>query len=112
MAYELYYALVMPSSLLEMSAFLVWFLMDTTFATIAIFHAYPPQERQRVAMRTCVGVLVGVTFFHELCLWFPDEREQVTAYWTGWLLELPIGWAELYYLMTRGDTKGQSLEIW
>ena len=112
MAYELYYAFVMPSSTLEFSGFIVWFLMDATFATVALFYAYPPSQRKLVAFRTIVGVAVGVVFFQKLCEYYPDEREQVTAYWTGWLLETPIGWGELYHLIKRGDTKGQSLEIW
>lgn len=112
MAYELYYAFVMPSSTLEFSGFIVWFLMDATFATVALFYAYPASQRKLVTVRTILGVAVGVVFFHKLCEYFPDEREQVTAYWTGWLLETPIGWGELYHLLKRGDTKGQSLEIW
>lgn len=112
MAYELYYAFVMPSSTLKFAGFIVWFLMDATFATIALFYAYPCEQRGIIAARTTLGVVVGVAFFHALCGCFPDEREQVTAYWTGWLLETPIGWGELYHLVKRGDTKGQSLEIW
>ncbi|KIW05050.1 uncharacterized protein PV09_04205 [Verruconis gallopava] len=112
MAYELYYAFVMPSSALEFSCFIVWFLMDATFAGVAIAYAYPTGKRTIVTLRTILGVVVGVIFFHALCMQFPDEREQVTAYWTGWLLETPIGWGELYHLISREDTKGQSLEIW
>jgi lipopolysaccharide export LptBFGC system permease protein LptF len=112
MAYEIYYAFVMTSTDLEFAGFVVWFLMDATFAAIAIYFAYPPEKRGRTAVRMVLGVLVGVAFFHALCAYFPDEREQLTAYWTGWLLETPIGWGELWHLLKRGDTKGQSLEIW
>src|ERR1700710_705602 len=98
MAYELYYAFVMTSSDLEFAGFVVWFLMDATFATIAIYFAYPHEQRSKMAVRMVFGVLTGVAFFHALCLYFPDEREQVTAYWTGWLLETPIGWGELWHL--------------
>jgi hypothetical protein len=112
MAYELYYAFVMTSTTLEFAGFVVWFFMDATFAVVALVYAYPKEKRGLVALRTVVGVMVGVAFFHALCKQYPDEREQVTAYWTGWLLETPIGWGELYHLMKRGDTKGQSLEIW
>jgi hypothetical protein len=112
MAYELYYAFMMTSSALEFAGFIVWFLMDMTFATVALVYAYVPEQRRPAASRTVLGVIGGVVFFHLLCLYFPDEREQVTAYWTGWLLQMPIGWGELYHLIKRGDTKGQSLEIW
>jgi hypothetical protein len=64
-----------------------------------------------------VQVLVAGTAMGIWILWacgkvWPDEREQLTAYWTGALLELPIGWYQVYLLLRRGDTKGQSLEIW
>ena len=55
---------------------------------------------------------VGVAFLRVLAAVWPDEREQVTAYWTGILLQLPIGWTSVYLLLSRGDAKGQSLEIW
>lgn len=112
MAYEIYYAFATTSTVFEKISFLAWFLLDVSFAVVAIFAAYRPERRKLVATRILVGVLLGVLFLHALCLRFPDEREQVTAYWTGILLQLPIGWGSLYLLIQRGDTKGHSLEIW
>ncbi|KAH9819405.1 hypothetical protein Tdes44962_MAKER05243 [Teratosphaeria destructans] len=112
MAYELYYAFTVTSTTFELACFLIWFVMDLTFAAIAIFAAYPPNERAPTARRMIAGVLIGLATFHGLCKMYPDEREQLTAYWTGILLQLPIGWGELILLFHRGDTKGQSLEIW
>jgi len=43
---------------------------------------------------------------------WPDEREQLTALWTGVYPELPIGKGQVYYLLNRGNTRGKSLEIW
>lgn len=54
----------------------------------------------------CVAGLYGLTKY------YPDEREQVTAYWTGLALQLPIGYACLYFLWRDQDTAGHSLEIW
>ena len=47
-----------------------------------------------------------------LAWWWPDEREQKTAFWSGLYLELPIGWGQIYYLVKNENTNGQSLEIW
>lgn len=112
MAYEIYYAFATTSTSFEKVSFLAWFLLDVSFAAVAILSAYRPERRRLVATRMVVGVLVGLLFFHGLCLRFPDEREQVTAYWTGLLLQLPIGWGSLYLLVQRQETKGHSLEIW
>lgn len=112
MAYEVYYAFATTSTTFERVSFLVWFLLDVSFATVAILTAYRPKRRKVVTIRILVGVLIGVLFLHGLCLRYPDEREQVTAYWTGLLLQLPIGWASLYLLIERDDIKGHSLEIW
>jgi hypothetical protein len=54
----------------------------------------------------------GMGFLWAVGRMWPDEREQLTAFWMGVYLELPIGWGQVYYLLKRGDTKGQSLEIW
>ena len=43
---------------------------------------------------------------------FPDNQQQFTAYWTGIVLQLPVGWALLYYLWTRDDLEYHSLMIW
>ena len=111
MAYELYYAVVMTESTIELSCFIAWFAFDAAFATVAIINAYPRDRRFATMIRMVVGVLTGIVFFHLICRAFPDEREQVTAYWTGWLLETPIGWGSLVKLW-QGDARGQSLEVW
>merc|ERR1712113_370023 len=59
-----------------------------------------------------VLVAAGIGGLAWLAKVYPDEREQLTAYWTGILLQLPIGWACLYFLWRDQDTKGHSLEIW
>ncbi|KAK5125291.1 hypothetical protein LTR08_005368 [Meristemomyces frigidus] len=112
MAYEVYYAFTTTSTTFERFCFLVWFIMDAGFVAVAIRSAYPSHRRNTVAGRMAVSTLVGVALLHLLCQYYPDEREQLTAFWTGVLLELPIGWGSVYVLLHRGDTKGQSLEIW
>ena len=118
MAYELYYGLVMTSSSatpmarFERRGFMVWFVMDATFAAIAIYSAYPKKVWGRMAAYLTGGVVAGVAVLRWLGSVWPDEREQVTAYWTGIMLQVPISWGSLFLLMQRGDTKGQSLEIW
>ncbi|KAJ4291906.1 hypothetical protein N0V90_009803 [Kalmusia sp. IMI 367209] len=112
MAYELYYAIVMTSSKFEFASFLVWFLMDASLASIAIWKAYAREKRGRMVQQLAGGVLVGIGVLRVLGAVWPDEREQVTAYWTGLVLQVPISWGSLILLLQRGDTKGQSLEIW
>lgn len=112
MAYEIYYAFVTTSTRFELACFLVWFAMDVAFVTTALLAAYPQRRRAIIIRRMVIGLVAGVGFLHWLCKMYPDEREQVTAYWTGWLLQLPISWSGLILLVRREDTKGQSLEIW
>ncbi|KAF2264022.1 hypothetical protein CC78DRAFT_533474 [Lojkania enalia] len=112
MAYEIYYAFACTSTTFEVFSFLVWYFMDLAFATVAIKYAYPPSRRTSTAVKLFFGVLLGLGFLHGLCLYFPDEREQITAFWTGVYLELPIGWGALYLLLREGNTKGHSIEIW
>lgn len=118
MAYELYYAVIMTSSgssrmaRFERLGFLVWFAMDVVFVSVAICSAYPKQEWGRMVGFLVVGTVIGVGTLKWLGQVWPDEREQVTAYWTGIALQVPISWGSLILLLQRRDTKGQSLEIW
>lgn len=113
LSYEIYYAFTTTSTPFERLSFLIWFLLDLSFALIALFTAYPSSRRKVVGSRLFLGTLLGLTFLHFLCRKFPDEREQVTAYWTGLLLQLPIGWGSLIHLLKKDNgTKGHSLEIW
>lgn len=112
MAYELFYAFATTSTTFEVAAFLIWFLLDLTFASVAIMSSVAPHKRRAKATRMVFGVLAGMLVLRVLTALFPDEREQLTAYWTGLLLQFPIGWGSVYLLLKRGDTKGHSLEIW
>lgn len=112
MAYELYYAFATTSTRMERAAFLAWFVMDVSFAAVAVVWACVKGRRIRMVRGLVGGVLAGVVILRALGWCWLDEREQVTAYWTGLVLQLPIGWASLFLLLRRGDTKGQSLEIW
>lgn len=112
MAYEIFYACVVTDTAFERAAFLVWFLCDFIFAVVAVRVAYPPAMRSWMALKLSAGVSAGLLFFRFLTAAFPDEREQVTAYWTGWLLQLPIGWGSLFLLLRDRTLRGHSLEIW
>lgn len=111
MAYEFYYAFATTSTNFERGCFLMWYMLDIVFVWIASHCAYPPEKRKGVMLRTYIGAALGIGFFHLLCQIFPDERQQVTAYWTGLLIQLPCGYASLYLMLTRG-MEGQSFEIW
>jgi Na+-driven multidrug efflux pump len=91
---------------------LVWFILDVIFATTAVLSTYAPGQRHIIISQILGGFFVGVLGLYILSAIFPDDRQQITAYWTGILLELPVGWVSVYLLVKRRDTKGQSIEIW
>jgi peptidoglycan/LPS O-acetylase OafA/YrhL len=112
MAYELYYAFATTTTPFEFWSFLVWFLFDVTFVTVALLSAYPRHRRAVVVVRTGVGVVAGIALLNYLCKLYPDDRQQVTAFWTGVVLQFPISWGSLFLLLRNWDTRGHSLEIW
>jgi hypothetical protein len=112
MSYEIFYALATTSTTFERVCFLAWFAFDLAFVVVAIRFAYPAAEQRRVAARTAGGVLVGLGVFWGLARMWPDEREQLTGFWTGILLQLPINWGSLWVLVRERSTRGHSLEIW
>jgi hypothetical protein len=112
MAYEIYYAYVCTTTTVQRLCFFVWFLLDVSFATVALKRAYKEEDRPKTVWRLVWMTAAGIGFLWGVGRLWPDEREQLTAFWTGVYLELPIGWGQVYYLIKRGDTKGQSLEIW
>ena len=112
MAYEFYYAFATTTTNFERFTFLTWLLLDICLATIAVISLYPHGYRGPITRRLIVGALLCTAFLYTLSSYFPDDNDQITAYWTGILLELPVGWGSVYLLLKRGNTKGQSLEIW
>lgn len=112
MAYELFYAFTTTSTAFEKLAFLIWFEMDIVFTAIAIRHAHAPHQRWPLARNMLLGCALAVLGLKLLTGLYPDEREQVTAYWTGILLQFPIGWTCVYSLWKNHDTQGHSLEMW
>lgn len=112
MAYELFYAFATTSTSFEKLAFLIWFEMDVVFATIAIRHAHASHQRWPLARNMVGGCVAAILGLRLLATLYPDEREQVTAYWTGILLQFPIGWTCVFSLWKHHDTRGHSLEMW
>lgn len=112
MAYELFYAFKTTSTTFELVCFLAWFLFDVSFASIAIYSAYPKRRQTIVIGRIVALVVAGIGFLHYLCQMYPDDREQITAFWTGVVLQLPISVVSVVLLLLRRDTRGHSLEIW
>jgi hypothetical protein len=112
MAYEIFYAFTTTSTHFEKLAFLAWFELDLSFAIVALRKVHTPGEQRVIRRNMILGCLGGITLLLLLTQRYPDERQQVTAYWTGIILQLPIGWICLYQLWKDYSTKGHSLEIW
>ncbi|KAH3983169.1 hypothetical protein HBH98_063820 [Parastagonospora nodorum] len=112
MAYEIYYAYVCTTTNFQRACFFVWFLFDITFIAVALKYAYSDSERMKTVGKLSWQVPAWMAFLWVCGQYWPDEREQKTAFWTGLYLELPIGWGQIYYLLKNENTKGQSLEIW
>ena len=112
MAYEIFYAVATTDTAFERWCFSAWFVFDLAFVGVAVRFAYAPEKRWGVAGRTAAltGVWLGVLWV--LAWWWPDEREQVTGFWTGVGLQVVINWGSLVVLVGEGGTKGTSLEIW
>ncbi|GIJ84973.1 hypothetical protein Asppvi_003828 [Aspergillus pseudoviridinutans] len=112
MAYELFYAFTTTSTLFEKLVFLAWFELDLSFVIVALHVAHSLGEQQVLLRNMSLGCLTGIAFLWMLTQNYPDERQQITAYWTGIILQLPIGWICLHQLWKNHSTQGHSLEIW
>ncbi|KAL4912754.1 hypothetical protein BDW62DRAFT_193948 [Aspergillus aurantiobrunneus] len=112
LAYELYYAFATTSTQFEVICFLVWFELDLTFVGLVLWHLYGRDQAKRIAGEMAIYFLLALGGLKYLCYLYPDERDQVTAYWTGILLQLPVGWVYVYRLLVDRSTLGHSFEIW
>ncbi|KAL4763658.1 uncharacterized protein BDW70DRAFT_131275 [Aspergillus foveolatus] len=112
LAYELYYAFATTSTRTERICFLVWFQLDLIFVGLALWRVYGRDQWRRVAGEMVVYFVTACGLFRYLGYIYPDDREQVTAYWTGILLQLPVGWVYVYRLLKDRSILGHSLEIW
>lgn len=111
-AYELYFPFTVASSWLQRAGCLAWLLLDVRFTYTAIKYACAPEKRAATVTRTICSVVVTIMLFRILGQYFPDDGEQLTPYWIGWLLEMPVGWISVWLLYNHEHTRGQSLEIW
>lgn len=112
MAYEVFYALKTTTTNLERLCFLAWVELDFALAYVIMKRVYTPDQRRKYT-RNMVGLfLLGLGGLEALTRFYPDPREQFTAYWTGILLQFPIGWACLISLWQDQSLKGHSLEMW
>jgi hypothetical protein len=82
-----------------------------SFWTFVALSGYNQRCPARPLLKSMVGVLICMAFLRTLMAVFPDDREKATAYWTCFILQLPVNWFIAYLLLERGITKGQSLEI-
>jgi len=120
MAYEIFYAVATTTTaekdqgggVLERAGFFAWFVFDAAFVAVAVRFGYPEGKRWRVAARTVGLTVVLLGVYWGVAWWWPDEREQVTGFWTGVGLQFVINWGSLVILWGEGGTRGQSLEIW
>ncbi|KAI9375660.1 hypothetical protein BJX61DRAFT_493719 [Aspergillus egyptiacus] len=113
LAYELYYAFATTSTTFERLCFLVWFELDLAFAAVAVRRIHGPEQGKRIAVEMAVYFTFAIAGLRYLGHLYPDDREQVTAYWTGILLQFPIGWVYVYRLLADGPAGcGQSLRLW
>lgn len=112
MAYELFYAFTTTTTTNEKLCFLAWFELDIAFTSLVLRRVYGPEQRRKILRNMVLLFTAGVSGLYGLTKLYPDEREQVTAYWTGIGLQFPIGYACLYFLWRDQDTAGHSLEIW
>ncbi|KAJ0414052.1 hypothetical protein BJY00DRAFT_321327 [Aspergillus carlsbadensis] len=112
LAYEVYYAFATTSTRLERVCFLIWFEFDLAFVGIALWHVHERTQWRRIVLEMGLYSTLAVAGLKYLGILYPDDREQVTAYWTGILLQLPVGWIYLYRLLADHSTRGHSLEMW
>lgn len=112
MAYEIFYAFKTTSTRIEKVAFLGWFELDLTFAIVAIRHAHSPKQRWPLVRNMLLSFCFAIGGLYYLTQNYPDDREQFTAYWTGILLQFPIGYVCLFTVWKDQSTAGHSMEIW
>lgn len=112
MAYELYYAFATTTTRLERICFLVAFQLDIPLIAIGLWHGYGPGQRKRIAGEMLVYFIIALAGLRYLGYLYPNDREQITAYWSGILMELPTGWVWAYGLVKHRSLRGHSLEIW
>lgn len=112
MAYEVFYAFTTTSTWIERIAFFIWFELDLGFALVALRRAHTPAARSVIQRNMTIGFFLALAGLKALARAYPDDREQITAYWTGILLQFPVGWVYLYLLLKHRGTQGHSLETW
>lgn len=90
-AWELFYGLVVPTSLWQHVGFLVWFALDIIFVAVIVRYGSFRGRRRDRAKGVIVLALVLLLALYKVSRWYSDDGQQMTAYWSGILLQMPCG---------------------
>jgi hypothetical protein len=78
--YEFFYTFITTSTVFKLASFMVWFLLDILFATVAILTCYTASQRTAVITQMACGFLLTIGVLKALTIVWPDKRDQITAY--------------------------------
>lgn len=89
-----------------------WFALDLVFtSTLATYGTYRGRRRDRAYFISTM-VMVFLLALKILTITYPDDGQQMTAYWTGILLQLPLGWVHVMLLYQTRQVGLLNIEIW
>ena len=111
-AWELFYGIFTPKLFIERITFPAWVILDLGFITSYILYSTPAREQRARVASIVLYTTLFLLLLRGLTVYYPDDGQQLTAFWTGILLELPVGWFELYALFGKQADSGVAIVTW
>lgn len=102
----------MPKSRFERLLFPTVFLLDVALVTTVILYGTPNGKRWERTISTVVTTSLFLSIIWTTASFYPDDGQNFTGYWLGLLLELPVGYQDVYIIWHQRDTKGHAIEVW
>ncbi len=115
LGWEIMYGFFYPPSMAETITFTSWVLIDLVlvYATIAFGPhewRHAPLVAQNLGPMILAGSVLMVTMHWAFILSFADSF--VACFWAGFGCQVLLSWASVAQLLSRGNTRGQSMTIW
>lgn len=102
-AWELFYGIAVPTSLWQRVGSFVWFALDMIFFTAIVIYGNFEGRRRDHATSVRVLALVFLLAPCKVTESCSDDGQQMTAYWSGVLLQLPAGWITIFPIWRTRD---------
>lgn len=114
-SWEFIYGVLYPPAMAEQIAFLPWIFIDLVlmYATVKFGPrewSHAPLVARNLTLIFIVGTIMTLTAHWAFAIQFKDFTD--ASFWSGYICQVILSWTAIAQLISRGNTRGHSMQIW